>query len=53
MLGAGVTVKGIALLGTPPTYTITLPEVPPAGTGTWMLVFDQKFDLLCSPLNVT
>jgi len=53
MLGGGVTVKGTPLLTTPPTVTITFPEVAPSGTGMVMLVSDQLLDLPCVPLNVT
>src|SRR5262249_44897466 len=41
MVGATATVKTCALLATPPTVTMTLPVVAPAGTGTTMLVADQ------------
>jgi hypothetical protein len=54
MLGpAVVTVKLTPLLATPPTVTITLPVVPPAGTGATMLVAFQLVGVAVTPLNVT
>jgi hypothetical protein len=54
MLGAGTgTVKLTALLATPPTVTITLPVVAPAGTGATMLVALQLVGAAATPLNVT
>ena len=38
MLGGGVTVNTTPLLGTPPTFTRTLPVVAPVGTGAVILV---------------
>jgi hypothetical protein len=48
-----VTVKGSALLATPPTLTTTFPVVAPDGTGTTMLVADQLDGVAVVPLNVT
>jgi hypothetical protein len=53
MLGVGMSVKVIALLGTPLTVTTTLPVVAPAGTGTVMLVELQLVGVPAVPLNVT
>src|SRR6059036_1840489 len=53
MLGATVTVNDTPLLASPPTVTITLPVVAPAGTGTTMLVADQPVGVAAVPLNVT
>jgi hypothetical protein len=47
MFGVGSTVKLTPLLCTPPTVTITLPVVAPAGTGTTML------GVAVTPLKVT
>src|SRR5207245_3866664 len=48
-----VTVKGTALLATPPRVTTTFPVVAPAGTGTAMLVALQLVGVAVVPLNVT
>src|ERR1700722_12906647 len=48
-----VTVKGVPLLGTPATFTITLPVVAPAGTGATMLVSLQVVTAAVVPLKVT
>jgi hypothetical protein len=54
MVGAGeVTVKLTPLLAVPPTVTTTFPVVPPAGTGTTMLVALQVVGVAATPLNVT
>jgi hypothetical protein len=54
MLGAGTeTVKLTPLLAAPPTVTITLPVVAPAGTATTMLVALQLVAVAAIPLNVT
>jgi hypothetical protein len=53
MLAAGVTVKTTPLLGTPPTFTSTLPVVAPDGTGAVMLVSLQFEARVWTPLNVT
>jgi len=53
MLGGGVTVKSTPLLGTPPTFTRTLPVVAPDGTGAVMLVSLQFEARVGIPLNVT
>src|SRR6266567_1686375 len=54
MLGAGVvTLKFTLLLATPPTVTITPPEVAPAGTVTVMLVAPQLVGAAGVPLNLT
>jgi hypothetical protein len=54
MAGAGVTVKGTALLATPAAFTITLPVVAPAGTFAVILVALQAVtDVTAVPLNVT
>jgi hypothetical protein len=47
------TVNDKALLATPPTLTMTLPVVAPAGTGTTMLDADQLVGVAVVPLNVT
>src|SRR5262249_58041711 len=41
------------LLATPPTVTVTLPVVAPAGTGTPMLVADHDVGVAVTPLNFT
>jgi hypothetical protein len=52
MLGAGtVTVKPTPLLATPPTVTITLPVVPPTGTGATILVALQLVGAAEVPLK--
>jgi hypothetical protein len=48
-----VTVKGNAMLATPPTLTTTLPVVAPDGTGTTIRVADQLDGVAAVPLNVT
>src|SRR5207247_6260824 len=53
MVGGTVTVNETPLLASPPTVTITLPVVAPAGTGTTMLVADQLVGVAAVPLNVT
>ena len=53
MLGGNVTVKTTPLLAMPPTVTITLPVVAPAGTGTVMVVVAQLVGVAAVPLNVT
>src|SRR5215470_15461288 len=53
MLGGTNTVKFTPLLARPPTVTTTLPVVPPAGTGTTMLVPDQLVGVAVVPLNLT
>lgn len=52
---AGVlgTVKPTALLGTPPTVTMTGPEVAPAGTGVMIAVSFQFVGAAITPLKVT
>ena len=50
---AGSTVKGTPLLGTPETVTYTLPELAPAGTGTWIAVSLQLVGLAVTPLKLT
>lgn len=52
-LGICVTVNGIALLATPPTFITTLPEVAVAGTGTVIRVLLQLVGVAGVPLNVT
>lgn len=49
----GITVKKTLLLGTPPTVTITLPDVAFVGTGTTMFVALQLVGVAAVPLNVT
>ena len=51
--GDAVTVKLTGLLANPPTVTITLPVVAPAGTATTMLVSLQVVVAAGVPLNVT
>jgi hypothetical protein len=46
-------VKSTTLLGTPPTVTITLPVVAPAGTEVAMLVAVHVVTVAVVPLNVT
>jgi len=53
ILGGAVTPKSTPLLGTPPTFTSTLPVVAPVGTGAVMLVSVQFEALVWTPLNVT
>ena len=53
MFGTGSTVKLAPLLATPPTVTITLPVVAPAGAGTTMLASFQLTGVAVTPLNVT
>ena len=48
-----VTTKLTPLLDSPPTLTITFPEVAPLGTGTTMLVVLQLLGVALVPLNVT
>src|SRR4029077_4060616 len=52
-VGVGTTVKLTPLLATPPTVTVTLPVVAPAGTGATMLVADQLVGVAVVPLNRT
>lgn len=47
------TVNATPLLATPPTLTITLPLVAPAGTGTTILLALQPVGEAAVPLNVT
>ncbi len=52
--GGGVTVKGIGLLWTPPTVTITFPVVAPDGTVTSKLAGLQfAVAVAVTPLKVT
>jgi len=51
--GRTVTVKGTPLLATPPTVTMTLPEVAFVGTGTGTLVALQFVGAATVPLKVT
>ena len=54
MFGGGtVTVNVTPLLAVPPTVTMTLPLLAPAGTGTTMLVALQLVGVAVVPLNVT
>jgi len=53
MPGAEVTVKRTPLLATPPTVTITLPLVAPAGTDAVILVALQLLTAATVPLNFT
>jgi hypothetical protein len=53
MLGAGVTVKVMLLLVTPPAVTTTEPVVAPTGTGTKMLLSFQLLGVAGTPLNCT
>lgn len=53
ILGEMRTVNATALLGTPPTVTMTLPLVAPLGTGTTMLVALQLVGVAATPLNET
>lgn len=48
-----MTVKGVALLGTPEAVTTTFPVVAPLGTGTTMLAVLQLVGVALVPLNVT
>lgn len=48
-----LTVKSTPLLPRPPTVTITLPVVAPAGTCTLMLVLLQELTVADTPLSVT
>jgi hypothetical protein len=52
-LGGTATVKVTPLLATPPTVTVTLPVVAPAGTGATMLVADQLVGVAAVPLKRT
>src|SRR6266850_1248409 len=52
MFGGGVTVKGRALLGIPPTVTTTLPVAAPAGTDVSMLVSLQEVAVARVPPKV-
>jgi hypothetical protein len=54
IVGAVVTVKGLALLATPPTVTITLPVAAPVGTVAVMPVLVQPVMVVAGvPLKVT
>src|SRR5262245_51080873 len=53
IVAVGTTVNAEPLLATPPTVTVTLPVVAPAGTGTTMLVADQLVGVAVVPLNRT
>jgi len=53
MLVTTVTLKGTALLATPPTVTTMLPVFAPAGTGTTIVVAPQLVGVAVAPLNVT
>ena len=53
ILGVRITVKVKPLLAIPPTVTITLPVVAPAGTGTEMLPGLQLVGVAVAPLKVT
>jgi hypothetical protein len=53
IVGVGMTVKDTPLLASPLTVTTTFPVVPPAGTGTTMLVAFQLVGVAGVPLNVT
>lgn len=53
MLGGTKTVKGTLLLASPPTVTVTFPNVAPLGTGTTMLVALQLVGVAAVPLKVT
>jgi hypothetical protein len=53
VVSGGVTVKVIALLGTPGSVTITFPVVAPLGTGTTMRVVLQVVGVPAVPLKVT
>jgi hypothetical protein len=53
MFGTGSTVKIAALLATPPTVTITLPVVAPAGTGATILASFQLVGVAATPLKDT
>jgi hypothetical protein len=52
MLGICKMENGSALLATPPTVTVTFPDVAPVGTGTVMLVAFQFVGVPAVPLNV-
>jgi hypothetical protein len=52
-LGGTATVNVTPLLATPPTVTVTLPVVAPAGTGATMLVADQVVGVAAVPLKRT
>jgi hypothetical protein len=52
-IGLVVTAKLAALLARPPTVTITLPVVAPAGTGATMLVPLQLVGIATVPLKLT
>src|SRR5437667_8170472 len=52
-VGSTVTKKAPPLLASPPTVTMTLPVVAPAGTGATMLVADQLVGVAVVPLNAT
>jgi hypothetical protein len=53
MLGGRMTVKLEPLLATPPTVTMTLPVVAPAGTGTVRLVALHAVGVPAVPFNMT
>src|SRR5262249_8675884 len=53
IVAVGTTVNELPLLATPPTVTVTLPVVAPAGTGTTMLVADQLVGVAAVPLKLT
>ena len=51
--GVGSTANTTPGLATPPTVTMTVPVVAPAGTGTPMLVADHVVGAAATPLKVT
>src|SRR5580765_7195335 len=53
IVAVGTTVNVAPLLAAPPSVTVTLPVVAPAGTGTVMLVADQDVGVALAPLNDT
>src|SRR5262245_51210149 len=53
IVAVGTTVNALPLLATPPTVTVTLPVVAPAGTGATMLVADHDVGVAVVPLNRT
>jgi len=53
MAGGARTVKRTPLLARPPTVTMTLPDVPPFGTGTTILAALQLVGAAAVPLKVT
>jgi hypothetical protein len=53
LIAGGVdTVNGTPVLGTPPTFTTTLPVVAPAGTGTTMVLLLQLVGVAAMPLRL-